>query len=274
MISCPHSLYFFRGDVEKIDLDEAVNTLKDWHIVPLGRPVVNPPEQKTMTVDIPGTNGVLDLSNSLTRYPVFNNRTGSMKFAVLNDITDWLTAYTKIMRFLQGTPVKMILEDDLEYYYEGKVFVGNWNSRNDGTWSEVDLSYNLQPYRRSIYTSDNEDWLWDPFNFETDVITSGVFHRLRFDTSSGVWQTINLKDLVDMMPVNPVIHVEMDNHSSTQIKVKNSDLWSGWKTWTIPNDNDTWFYDLVFCELTPESEIAMQVTGNGYITVKFRSGRL
>ena len=124
--SCPHSLYFFRGDVEDLDISNAVNTFSDWHIVPMGRPWIAPPQQKLQVVDIPGINGVLDYSNSLTKYPVFGNRTGTIKFAVLNGVTDWVTAYTKILRFLQGVNVKMIMEDDPEYFYEGRVYVDEW----------------------------------------------------------------------------------------------------------------------------------------------------
>ena len=181
-MECPHSLYFFRGDVETFDMANAVNTLKDWYIVPLGRPVINPPMQKRQTIDIPGANGILDLSNSLTHYPVFENRTGQILFAVLNEKPgyDWLTVYTKMMKFLQGNPVKMFLEDDPKWFYEGQVWVDNWDSRNDGTWSEVTLGYDLQPYRRSIYAS-IDDWLWDPFNFELDVVQDTIFSDIVID---------------------------------------------------------------------------------------------
>ena len=150
-----HSLYFFRGDVENLDIENAINTYDDWHIVPLSRPVIAPPKQKLTQMDIPGANGVLDLSNSLTHYPVFENRTGSMDFAVLNDVpnTEWVTAYTKILRFLQGNNVKMIMEDDPNYFYEGRVYVDKWNSKSDGTWSVITLGYDLYPYRLSIKTS-------------------------------------------------------------------------------------------------------------------------
>ena len=97
---------------------------------------------------------------------------------------------------------------------------------------------------------------------------------MRFDTASGSWTTIDLEGLVDMMPLIPVFFAELDSAASTQIQVMNSDLWSGWKTWTIPNGVETSFYDLVFCELTPESQIKMKLSGKGYMTVKFRSGRL
>lgn len=275
MIECPHSLYFFRGDVENFDMEKATNTLKDWFLVPLGRPVINPPMQKRSTIDIPGANGILDLSNSLTHYPVFENRTGQIPFAVLNDKPghDWLTVYTKIMKFLQGNTVKMFLEDDQKFYYEGQVWVDNWDSRNDGTWSEVTLAYDLQPYRRAIYSS-TDDWLWDPFNFETDVITQTVFTNIEVDSED--WVEHDFTGLIDMMPVMPKFTVTPDDGQAIYAQLYNTDLYKQqWKNVNGGNALESKiYYDCILCEVTPESVIKMAFKGHGHVTMDFRSGRL
>ena len=61
------------------------NTWDDWHILAESRPVFAPPEPKTNYIDVPGGNGSLDLSEALTRYPTYINRTGTFKFKVMND---------------------------------------------------------------------------------------------------------------------------------------------------------------------------------------------
>lgn len=277
MIECPHSLYFFRGDVESFDMEKATNTLKDWFLVPLGRPVINPPMQKRSTIDIPGANGILDLSNSLTHYPVFENRTGQIQFAVLNDKPgyDWLTVYTKIMKFLQGNEVKMFLEDDQKFFYEGQFWVDTWDSRNDGTWSEVTLAYDLQPYRRSIYSSVG-DWLWDPFNFELDVIQDTLFSDIVIDSND--WVEYDFTGMIDMMPVMPKFTI---TGTDIYAQVWNTDL--NGQVWTNVNkDSDgnaqplesKTYYDCILCEVTPESVIKMRFKGHGHVTMDFRSGRL
>lgn len=281
MIECPHSLYFCRGDIDSFDMGKAKNTLKDWFLVPLGRPVINPPLQKRVTVDIPGANGILDLSNSLTHYPVFENRTGQLQFAVLNDVpqNDWLTIYTKITKFLQGNPVKMIMEDDPKYFYEGSVWVDNWNSRNDGTWSEITLAYDFQPYRRSIQSS-VDSWLWDPFNFETDVITKTIFCDMVIDSDD--WEERNFTGLIDMMPVMPEFTVTEEDESHIYAQLWNTDLYG--QTWVNVNKGSDGecqplstgkvYYDCILSEATPESVIKMRFKGHGLITMMFRSGRL
>ena len=277
LIDCPHSIYFFRGDVENFDMEQATNTLRDWNIVPLGRPVINPPQQKRSTIDIPGANGILDLSNSLTHYPVFENRTGELQFAVLNDIPgmDWLTVYTKIMKFLQGNEVKMFLEDDQKFFYEGQVWVSNWDSRNDGTWSEITLAYDLQPYRRAIKSSIG-DWLWDPFNFETDMVTDTTFSNIEINSNS--WVEFDFTGLIDMMPVMPKFTI---TGSDIYAQLWNTDLYG--EKWVNVNKDSNGngqilesktYYDCILCEVTPESVIKMQFKGHGNIAMDFRSGRL
>ena len=271
----PNKTYYAQEVTYKFDNygDSAVNTFRDWHIVPLGRPVVAPPQQKLQIIDVPGSNGVLDLSNSLTRYPVFQNRTGSMKFAVLNDVphTDWITTYTKIMKFLQGTNVKMIMEDDPKYYYEGRVWVDNWDSRSDGTWSELELAYDLFPYRKSINTSIDE-WLWDPFNFETDMITSTTFNSIRIDSDD--WDEHDFTGLIDMMPVMPEFIVDTDDNQPMAAQLFNSDLGVNWRDYSLPEGPPVSFYNLIFCEMTKQSVVKMRFKGHGTVTIKFRSGRL
>ena len=274
LIECPYSIFFFRGDVEDFDMEKATNTLKDWYLVPLGRPVINPPAQKRSTIDIPGANGILDVSNSLTHYPVFENRTGQLQFAKLNDVpgNDWLTVYTKIMKFLQGNEVKMFLEEDQKFYYEGQVWVENWDSRNDGTWSEVTLGYDLQPYRRAIYSS-VDDWLWDPFNFETDVIQQTIFTRI--EVNSDDWVEHDFTGLIDMMPVMPRFVVTAEEGQSVYAQTYNSDLKWNWKDVNSGSalGSDT-YYDCILCEVTPESVIKMRFKGHGTVQLDFRSGRL
>jgi hypothetical protein len=255
MIECPHSIYFFRGDVENFDMEQATNTLKDWFLVPLSRPVIAPPKQKLQTVNIPGANGVLDLSNSLTHYPVFENRTGNLKFAVLNDKPghDWLTVYTKIMKFLQGNNVKMFLEDDTKFYYEGRVYVDDWDSKNDGTWSEISLGYDLQPYRRAIYSS-VDDWLWDPFNFENGVIRE--YSNIEVDGT---------KEIVivgSAMPVVPTIIVQSENGDGI-------DLTYGGTQYHLTDGKNK----IVTMTLL-ETEQTIIFDGIGVVSIEFREGSL
>ena len=169
-----HSITFKKDSAQK-------NTWDDWKLVPSSRPVFNPPEQKVKTVDIPGRNGIIDLSQSLTGYPLYNNRVGSIEFMVMNDFKPWQDVYSEIMQFLHGQNVKAILEDDPEYYYEGRFTINEWKSDKD--WSKIVIDYDAKPYKLAVQSS-LEDWLWDPFNFQNGVIQSSIFKMTTYGTNT------------------------------------------------------------------------------------------
>jgi len=146
-----HSITFWTSGstVSKI-----ANTYDDFCLVPETIAAIAPPMTKRQTVDIPGGNGLLDLTDSLRKYPVYNNREGSITFHVLNDrrsisnIT-WPNLYSKIMNLLQGRLVLATLDDDPGWYYKGRWDVSAWSPSNDGTWPKVQFNYYLQPYKLS-----------------------------------------------------------------------------------------------------------------------------
>lgn len=121
------------------------NTWEDWHLVPSSRPLFNPPSVKTKIIDIPGGNGSLDLSDSLTKYPLYNNREGDIEFIVMNDYWEWYEAYSTIMNYLHGKTMIAILEDEPDYYYVGRFSVNSWKSQKD--YSRITISYSVKPFK-------------------------------------------------------------------------------------------------------------------------------
>ena len=139
------------------------NTWDDWHLIPASRPVIAPPKHNSNMVTIPGMNGAVNISEVLTGYPTFANRTGSLQFYVANDYwSRWDVAYSTIMSYLHGQSMRMVLEDDQSYYYEGRFTVNQWQSGQ--TNSMITIDYDVYPYKRDFSTTDS-DWLWDPFSF-------------------------------------------------------------------------------------------------------------
>lgn len=145
------------------------NTWDDWHLIPASRPLFNPPEVKTNMVEIPGGDGAIDLTSALAGRAVYKNRVGSWKFYVENGFKDWSVLYSEIMSFLHGQRMRAVLEDDPDYYYEGRFSVNAWES--SANWSTITIDYDVSPYKKS-FAPDGNDWLWDTFNFETDRIQS------------------------------------------------------------------------------------------------------
>ena len=134
------------------------NTFTEWGMVPTSRPVINPPEVKTTYVNLPASNGILDYSDLLLGSVPFGQREGSWEFALRPGRT-WATVYSSIMNYLHGRRHTVVLEDDPAFQYSGRLSVNAWKS--DPKYSLITIDYNLDPFKQSIVSSDENDWYWD-----------------------------------------------------------------------------------------------------------------
>ena len=157
------------------------NTWADWHLVPTTRPIATPPSVKTQVVDLPAGDGFIDLSELLTGDINYGSRQGSWAFIAHPDYAwkeSWETKYKEILRVLHGKVYKVWLEDDPNYYYEGRFSVAGWQP--GANWSQVTINYTLKPFKKELYMS-NEPWLWDPFSFVDGVIRNYNEIELHYD---------------------------------------------------------------------------------------------
>lgn len=134
------------------------NTFTEWGMVPTSRPVVSPPEVKTTYVNLPASNGILDYSDLLMGSVPFGQREGSWEFALRPGRT-WASVYSSIMNYLHGRRHTVILEDDPAFQYSGRLSVNAWKS--DPKYSLITIDYNLDPFKQSIVSSEENDWYWD-----------------------------------------------------------------------------------------------------------------
>ena len=147
------------------------NTYEAWGLVPTSRPVINPPEVKTTYVDLPASNGILDYSDLLMGAVPYGQREGSWEFA-LRPGRKWASMYSSIMNYLHGRRHKVILEDDPAFQYSGRLSVNAWKS--DPQYSLLTIDYNLDPFKQSVISSDEKDWLWN--DLFTCTIRYGSFY--------------------------------------------------------------------------------------------------
>ena len=140
---------------------------RDWGLLPKTRPTIAPPAIRTNYVDVPGLDGQLDLSEALTGRVGFQTRDFSADFLVIDARNRWDSLYSELLDTLHGQRVKIILDEDPDYYYIGRVTVGKLGS--DRKTASISIKAVCNPYKLEIGTS-VDDWLWDSFNFETGII--------------------------------------------------------------------------------------------------------
>ena len=135
----------------------------DWFLIPKERPSIDKATVKEHYIDIPGINGGLDLTESLTGFPLYNYIEGSIDFVIRNDkiayILDnhgyvskekeitWELLNRDIREFLNGKRRYMMLEDDPSWYYEGRFSVEKYTS-SEAANSSITINYKVYPYKK------------------------------------------------------------------------------------------------------------------------------
>lgn len=147
------------------------NTWDEWALMPVkaGKIEFATAELRYDSAEVAGSDDVLDFTEALTGYPLYNQRRGSITFRFFDNGTPVRNRFDQLKSAIHGKKAKAIIEDQPEYFYEGRFMVGNLTYASRGNWAEVEISYLLNAYKLEM-TSSAEDWLWNPFNFETGVI--------------------------------------------------------------------------------------------------------
>lgn len=224
------------------------NTWDDWHLISSTRPVFNPPRPKMQYWEIPGMNGKVDGTENLVGYTLYENRTGSFEFIVENGHWDWQTAYSTIMNYLHGKRMRAVMEDAPGFFYEGRFSVNSWKS--DKNWSTIVIDYDVGPYRQNVVSS-MDPWIWDTFNFESDVIQDGNAIRINGETMVYI--------IGSQMRICPKFTASSD----MTIRFEG-------ETYAIPANVTTQIFEI---ELV-EGQNDLVITGQGTIDIEYRAGEL
>ena len=87
---------------------------------------LSPPEPKTYTVDIPGGDGVIDLTSALTGDVAYSNRSQSFTFMVV-DPDSFERVKTDVSNFLHGKSFDYQMTMDPGYTYHGRFTVNEYS---------------------------------------------------------------------------------------------------------------------------------------------------
>lgn len=124
------------------------STWMHWYLIPTSRPVINPPPFKSNFITIPGANGSIDASTILTSHPIYEDRSGSIEFQCTRDYgshSGWIRTYELLQNYLHGKLFKVVLYDDPNFYYRGRMSVNEWKSDKD--WNTITLDYRFEPFK-------------------------------------------------------------------------------------------------------------------------------
>lgn len=109
---------------------------------------LEPPEPKTYTVDIPGGNGVIDLTEALTGDVAYKNRKQEFTFAVI-DVKNFEKVKTEVSNFLHGRAFDYTMTMDPGYTYHGRFSVDSYSHEAyaNGLLGQFKITVDADPYK-------------------------------------------------------------------------------------------------------------------------------
>lgn len=145
------------------------HTLDDWDFALGNNNYISEPVMETKYIDVPYRDGLIDASTALTGRPIYKKRQLSFNLGGVRERLAWDAVISGIRNNVNGRICRLTIDNDKGYYWRGRVFIEDFD-RSRGLGSFTLNVPQAEPYKYSVNSS-SEPWLWDPFNFETDMIT-------------------------------------------------------------------------------------------------------
>lgn len=225
----------------------SMHSFNDWGLMLKERPEISPPSVKTSYVDVAGANGSLDLTEVMSDDVKYENREIKCKFIVMDERKDWHEIYSNIQDYLHGQNMKIILDEDPAYYYEGRCSVDSWESSK--VYSTIVIKALVDPYKNERFSS-LEPWMWDTFNFETGIIRD--YADIAVDGSYDLQIEGTRKQVIPSFTVEGEISVEFNG-----------------KVYNLPLGSSR-----ILNIVIKKGDNLLRFKGNGIVSVEYRGGRL
>lgn len=227
------------------------HTYDEWGLRLVGIKIGTPAPKKVL-VEIPGGDGVLDLSRSLTGNIQYDTRQLEFTFDARNcNYFRWSDLLSDISGKLHGSREKIVLDTDQSYYYDGMIEVSSEKS-NEAT-AKIVITAECQPYKMELYSS-LEDWEWDTFDFENGIIRE--YGDLRVDGSL----TFQIEGR--RKPVIPIFSVTSDDGNGLKVRLNGT-------TYDLPDGTNR-----IITLRIMEGINTLYFTGNGVVSIDYRGGVL
>lgn len=121
-----------------------------WGLMLKSRPVISPPTPKTKYVDVPGANGALDMTQSLTGFVQYENRKITFEFVLMADRDAWSAIYSDVLDYLHGRKLDIIMDEDPMFYYTGRVTVNKWSVAH--RIPTITMTAEVEPFKTARYS--------------------------------------------------------------------------------------------------------------------------
>ena len=113
----------------------------------LSQKTISAPSPKVESIEIPGGDGVLDLTDFFGEVK-YNNRELTFEFSCIVPQDEFLDLFSRIQNAIHGQKMQIVLDDDPEWYYIGRVTVPEW--KTEKSIGKITIDCDCEPYKVKI----------------------------------------------------------------------------------------------------------------------------
>lgn len=133
----------------------------------LSSKTISPPSVQTSKASVPLRDGSIDLTEAITDVTRYDNRKIQMTFSVIDPMNTWTEKVSAIENYIHGQKMKLVFDDDIAFYYIGRLSVNSWSSNK--SVGKLVIECDADPFKYDVISS-AVDWEWDVFDFEDGII--------------------------------------------------------------------------------------------------------
>ena len=233
--------------------NKTYHTLDDWGYALGNNNYISDPQMETNYIDVPYRDGLIDASTAMTGRPIYKKRQLAFKLGGIEQRMAWDSIIAGLRNKIHGRTCQITLDNDPNYYWRGRVFLKDFD-RFRGL-GEFTLSIpDAEPYKYSKLQS-TDPWLWNPFNFETDMIVQ-----------VGAWEITGSGSFTvpaGFMPTCPIFVV-------SDLVGQSIDMVTGGNTYTLVSGSNKFAEILV----NGDADVTFAFTGTADVQIVYRGGSL
>lgn len=122
------------------------HSYNDFSLI-LSAKTIGTPSPKTETIDIPGGDGVLDLTEFFGEVK-YENRELSFEFSTIVPQDEFMDLFARVQNALHGQKMQIVLDDDAEWAYMGRISVSEWKAEK--SIGKLTIDCDCEPYKARL----------------------------------------------------------------------------------------------------------------------------
>ncbi len=120
-----------------------LHTYNDFSLI-LSAKKIGVPQPKTELLEVPGADELIDFTEFFGDVK-FDNRKLEFEFTTLVPQSKFMTLFSRIQNALNGKRMKIVLDEEPDFYYSGRVSVKEWLA--DKNIGKITIECDCDPYK-------------------------------------------------------------------------------------------------------------------------------